>query len=389
MSAAEAIRNELAWLDGRFLSRGELSLPVGDAGFVLGATVTEQLRTFRGELFLPDDHGDRLADSLAVVGIDLAWPIADLLAAAADIATHNHRQGVATDDLGLVIFATPGDLAAQHAGRSGPPRVAIHTFPLAFGLWADAFDRGVAVRTVSVTQVPESCWPLKAKVRSRLHYHLADREAHQAEPGSRAVLAHADGRISETSTANIAIVRAGCVTTPPLSDALGDVDADADMDADAVELTDGGFYGVRLELVADVPDADGGPRSGAEPDAWIGIDEEAPQVELAGVDRDEASGTDTLVIRYAARDPLLAADSVRLLYSPNAEGPWATIATVAAAGGAHRWEPGKNVPARVFIRIEATDAAGNQAADVSEEAVSVAPTRFGGRLGGLRVVPAP
>jgi hypothetical protein len=156
-----------------------------------------------------------------------------------------------------------------------------------------------------------------------------------------------------------------------------------------VELTDAGFYGVRLELVADVPDADGGPRSGAEPDAWIGIDEEAPQVELAGVDRDEASDTDTLVIRYAARDPLLAADSVRLLYSPNAEGPWATIATVAAAGGAHRWEPGKNVPARVFIRIEATDAAGNQATAVSEEAVSVAPTRFGGRLGGLRVVPAP
>ena len=66
MSVAEAIRNELAWLDGRFLSRGDLSLPVGDAGFVLGATVTEQLRTFRGELFLPDDHGRRLDESLAV-----------------------------------------------------------------------------------------------------------------------------------------------------------------------------------------------------------------------------------------------------------------------------------------------------------------------------------
>lgn len=156
-----------------------------------------------------------------------------------------------------------------------------------------------------------------------------------------------------------------------------------------VELADAGFYGVRLELVADVPDADGGPRSGAEPDAWIGIDDEPPQVELAGVDRDETAATDTLVIRYAARDPLLAANSVRLLYSPNAEGPWATIATPAANEGAHRWEPGKNVPARVFIRIEATDAAGNQATAVGEEAVSVAPTRFGGRLGGLRVVPTP
>ncbi len=223
MSAAEVTRGELAWLDGRTIPRGEFAVPAGDAGFVLGATVTEQFRTFRGELFLPDDHGRRLAESLAVVGIGLAWPIADLLAAAARVAGHNHSLGAADDDLGLVIFATPGDLAAQHDGRTGRPRVAIHTFPLAFTLWADAFDRGVAVRTVSVTQVPESCWPLKVKVRSRLHYHLADREAQAADPGARAILAHADGRISETSTANVAIVKDGTVTTPPASDALGGV----------------------------------------------------------------------------------------------------------------------------------------------------------------------
>jgi len=156
-----------------------------------------------------------------------------------------------------------------------------------------------------------------------------------------------------------------------------------------VELAEGGFYGVRLELVADVPDADAGPRSNAEPDAWVGIDEEPPHVELVGVDRDESTATDALVIRYAARDPLLASNSVRLLYSPNPEGPWATIAAAAANEGSHRWEPGKNVPARVFIRIEATDAAGNQAKAISDEAISVAPTRFGGRLGGLRVVPTP
>jgi hypothetical protein len=156
-----------------------------------------------------------------------------------------------------------------------------------------------------------------------------------------------------------------------------------------VELAAPGFYGVRLELVADVPDADGGPRSGAEPDAWVGIDEEPPQVELIGIDRDEAAAEDVLVIRYAARDPLLPANSVRLLYSPNADGPWATIATAAPNEAAHRWEPGRSVPARVFVRIEATDAAGNKGLAVSEEAISVAPTRFGGKLGGLRVLPEP
>jgi len=222
MSAAEATSCELAWLEGRFLPRSELALPVGDAGFVLGATVTEQLRTFAGRLFLPDDHGRRFAESCRVVGIEPPWPVADLLAAAAHVAAANHRLRAA-GDLGLVMFATPGDLAAQHEGRGGRPRVAIHTFPLAFGLWADAYERGVALRTVCVTQVPESCWPLAAKVRSRLHYHLADREAHAAEPGARAVLAHADGRISETSTANVAIVAAGGIATPPPTDALGGV----------------------------------------------------------------------------------------------------------------------------------------------------------------------
>jgi branched-subunit amino acid aminotransferase/4-amino-4-deoxychorismate lyase len=220
---------EIAWLNGQIIPRRALSVPAGDAGFVLGATVTEQLRTFRGRLFLPQPHAERLANSLALVGLSPASSIDTMLAAADRVALHNHALLAATaageppPDLGLVIFVTAGDLAAQHGGRAGPPRVGIHTFPLAFGLWDRAYESGVALRSVAVTQVPEACWPLAAKVRSRLHYHLADREAHAAEPGARAVLAHADGRISETSTANVAIVAAGGIATPPPTDALGGV----------------------------------------------------------------------------------------------------------------------------------------------------------------------
>jgi branched-subunit amino acid aminotransferase/4-amino-4-deoxychorismate lyase len=150
-----------------------------------------------------------------------------IAAAAEAVAARNHALLPQTDgppaDLGLVIFVTAGDQASQHGGRSGPPRVGIHSFPLAFRMWAEAYDRGVSLRSVAVRQVPEACWPLAAKVRSRLHYFLADREAAAMEPGSRAILAHADGRISETSTANVAIVRDGRITTPPPSDALAGV----------------------------------------------------------------------------------------------------------------------------------------------------------------------
>lgn len=231
MSSHEAFAGELAWADGRVVSRAELALPLGDAGFVLGATVTEQLRTIRGRLFLLDEHLARLQESLAIVGIVPPVSPAAIGAAARELAAHNHALAVAArggstepgPDLGLVVFVTPGDLAAQHEGQGGPPRVIAHTFPLAFRLWADAYDRGLALRTVTTRQVPDACWPVHAKVRSRLHYHLADREAHAAEPGARAVLEHLDGRISETSTANIAVVSRGAITVPPPADALGGV----------------------------------------------------------------------------------------------------------------------------------------------------------------------
>ena len=212
---------EIAWLDGSFVPRRSLCLPVGDAGFVLGATVTEQLRTFGGRLFLPAAHEERPRGSLAVVGIEPGRPLEEVFRAAAAVSARNHL--AAAGDLGLVIFVTPGDQPSQHRGRPGAPRVCLHTFPLAFAMWADAYETGVPLRSVSVRQVPSACWPMHAKVRSRLHYFLADREAQAVERGARAILCHEDGRVSETSTANIAIVRQGFIDTPPPADALSGV----------------------------------------------------------------------------------------------------------------------------------------------------------------------
>jgi hypothetical protein len=151
-----------------------------------------------------------------------------------------------------------------------------------------------------------------------------------------------------------------------------------------VQLPAAGFYGVRLEMVAEVPDAGAGPRSGDAPEAWLGVDDEPPHVDLLGVTRDESTAAGGLVIRYAARDPLLVPRGARLLYSPNAEGPWATIAEGLDSQGEYRWQPDRSVPARVHVRIEVIDAAGNVGKASTAEAITVATPRFVGKLGGLR-----
>ena len=57
-----------AYLNGRFIPASRLAISPTDAGFVLGATVAEQLRAFAGKLFRLDDHLARLEQSLEIVG---------------------------------------------------------------------------------------------------------------------------------------------------------------------------------------------------------------------------------------------------------------------------------------------------------------------------------
>jgi len=165
------------------------------------------------------------------------------------------------------------------------------------------------------------------------------------------------------------------------------VDDDATSPID-VALPAAGLYGFRLEIVSDIPGAGGGPRPGDTPESWIGIDEEPPFVELLSAARVQRGEGGEILIRYTSRDQLAAPKAARLFYSPSHEGPWATIATDLDNQGEYRWQPDRATPARVHIRVEVTDAAGNVGSATSAEPVIVTASRVVGRLGGLRSLPS-
>jgi branched-chain amino acid aminotransferase len=195
----------LVYLNGEFIPTSAAVISVTDAGFVLGATATEQLRTFSGQVFRLEDHLDRLDHSLNVIGVDSGLNRRQWTDIVQELLERNNRFLTPDDDWGLSIFVTPGIYQSYALPEQNRPTVCLHVYPLPFHLWANKYTAGQALVTTPIKQVPAQCWPPELKCRSRMHYYLADKMALKQDRGARAVLLDNEGCVTETSTANILI----------------------------------------------------------------------------------------------------------------------------------------------------------------------------------------
>src|SRR4051794_17775831 len=130
----------LAFIHGQFVPQSQLGVPVHDQGFLLGATVAEQLRTFNGKVFRLEAHLERLERSLHIVGLESAISRAQLTDIATELVQKNHALLPDGHDLGLTIFVTPGPSANIADAAYSGPLVCVHTLPLQFRLWAEKYS---------------------------------------------------------------------------------------------------------------------------------------------------------------------------------------------------------------------------------------------------------
>jgi branched-subunit amino acid aminotransferase/4-amino-4-deoxychorismate lyase len=217
----------IAYLNGRYLPQAELALPLHDAGFVFGATVTDQCRTFHHRLFRLSDHLARFRRSCDLACVP--QPLADevLTQIAGKLVKENTALLAQEQDLALIMIATPGGIGylIGQTGSAGeaPPTLAMHTFPLPFSRYRPLFEEGARLIIPKIQHIPAACIDPRIKQRSRLHWWLAELEAGQSNPGSSALLLDTDGHITETAAANFLLVRAGTVATPPRHTVLGGI----------------------------------------------------------------------------------------------------------------------------------------------------------------------
>jgi len=192
----------LAWQNGVQIPYSDAAVPVWDLGVVAGATVSEMARTYHHQPFRLKKHVTRLWTSCHELGFGLPWSESELADAARSIVEFNTQTLNDCDDLGIVWFVTLGSNPTYLPDTAGSsPTVCVHTFRLPFPQWQDAVRSGVWLTIPEQRHLPPGSFPVRHKVRNRLHWWLADRAAAKIRPGSRALLVDLSDQITETSTA--------------------------------------------------------------------------------------------------------------------------------------------------------------------------------------------
>ena len=208
----------LVYLRGEMQPASQAHVAIYDAAVVLGATVTDLVRTFDHQPYRLDDHLDRFFRSCRYARLTPPVDRAETGRVCRRLIAHNASLLPPGGDLALVLFLSPGELpvyaGSAAADEERQPTFCIHTFPLPFHIWRRYFTEGAHVVTPSIRQLPAQCVDPKIKCRSRMHWWLADQESRQVDPRAVSLCLDLDGNVTETGGSNFLICRDGAVVSP-------------------------------------------------------------------------------------------------------------------------------------------------------------------------------
>lgn len=264
----------MAYVNG-FVPESAASVSIFDRGVLLGHGVYERTRTYeRGtKLFRLDEHLNRLQRSLRAIRVDPGLTMGEIKEITLDLAARNQSLLGPDDDYSVGHYIT--------RGRSGgPPTVIIFTEPIPFKSFAREYlDGGHAVTAVT-RALPTQVIDPKMKTTSRIHFWLAELEAHLVDPHAYPLVLDLDGNVTELTAANFWIVRDGVVITPPDRSILGGISRGAVMEV-ARELgiplkemdfqpydvrnADEAFLTTTTRSILPITEVDGGPIGDGKP----------------------------------------------------------------------------------------------------------------------------
>jgi hypothetical protein len=151
-----------------------------------------------------------------------------------------------------------------------------------------------------------------------------------------------------------------------------------------IEVREQGVFGYRIVVVSQNGLASPRPLSGDAPDILVVVDKEKPQVRISGAKYGAGSEIGSLVIEFECLDPNLPERPIALSFSETTDGPWTTIAGGLPNNGRYAWPADPQLPRSFYLRIDATDSAGNVASYILDQPIDAQGLAPRARIRGFR-----
>lgn len=154
-----------------------------------------------------------------------------------------------------------------------------------------------------------------------------------------------------------------------------------------IETNGEGIFGFNIVVVAENGLASPRPLPGDVPDIVVVVDETKPEVSITGARYGEADRAGSLVMQYRCEDEYLMSRPIALAFSESPDGPWTTIAAGLRNLGDYVWPADPQLPRQIYLRIDATDQAGNVGGFVLEEPIDTRGLAPRARIRAFRSIP--
>lgn len=139
------------------------------------------------------------------------------------------------------------------------------------------------------------------------------------------------------------------------------------------DVNEDGLYGFKLVAYSGVGLSERTPRLGDTPDVWVEVDTKKPEVEYVDVRVGDGIELGRVFVSWKATDKNFGPEPISLSYATDLQGPWTKFGTSVANSGRYIWrlqKEGGN-PYQFYVRVEATDLAGNVGSKDTSDLVKV------------------
>ena len=198
---------EIVFLNGSLVPKGDAKISIDDRGFLLGDGVFETMRSYGGKVFRLDKHLKRLFDSLAIIHLQIPYQQEELAQAVYDTLKTNQLQEAY---IRLTVTRGQGGKGIDPSEKPSPTIVIVarEFIPYPEQVYKEGLKTGIS-------GIKQNLSSSIARIKSLnfLDHILARIEARERGL-DEAILLNTEGFVCEGAVSNIFLVKNGNVITP-------------------------------------------------------------------------------------------------------------------------------------------------------------------------------